>query len=319
MNIEPLLTATDDRLVLLPIKYPIFYDLYQKHQSTFWTVDELNFNSDITQFKSLPENDRYFIKHILAFFASSDGIINENLALRFYSEIQSSEARLFYGFQMAMEGVHNESYSRMIEIFSDNKEEENNLLSAISTYPSIKKLADWMFKWINSSSPFSHRIIAFACVEGILFSGAFCAIFWLKKRGLMHGLAQANELISRDEALHTIMATEIHKALKYPASYETIIDIVTDVVLLEKEFITESLPCDLIGMNKSDMSKYIEYVADKLLTLFGHKKYYNTENPFDWMDFISAPNKTNFFERRVSEYKREITYNTKQKQILDDF
>ncbi len=304
-NIEPILYPSDKRLVLFPIKYPIFQDLYKKHVSTFWTPEEVDISKDINHLKKLTADELHFILHVLAFFSSADGIVNENLAINFYSEIQVPEARCFYGFQIMIENIHNEMYSLMIDTFSPSNEKEK-LFNAINTFPSIRKLADWAYKWIRSDESFSKRVIAFACIEGILFSGPFCAIFWLKKRGLMPGLCHANELISRDERLHTEMATVVHKHLVNPASYQEVLEIVKEIVELEKEFIIESLPCDLIGMNSREMSQYIEYVADGLLTMFGFSKHYKVTNPFQWMDLISAPNKTSFFERRVSEYSKDI-------------
>ena len=322
---EPILMASDKRLVLLPIEYPAFHDHYKKHVSTFWTVEEVDITKDISHLKSLTNDELFFILHVLAFFSSSDGIVNENLAINFYTEIQAPEARCFYGFQIMIENIHNEMYSLMIDTFSPNSEKDK-LFNAIKTYPSIKKLADWAYKWINSDESFSKRVIAFACIEGILFSGPFCAIFWLKKRGLMPGLCHANELISRDEGLHTEMATIVHKHLLYPATYEETLIIVKEIVQLEKEFIIESLPCDLIGMNSREMSQYIEYVADVLLNMFGFNKHYKVNNPFEWMDLISAPNKTSFFERRVSEYSKDIKLGDSErnkkisnKLSLDDF
>lgn len=329
-NDEPLLIPNDKRLVLFPLEYPQFMDHYKLHMSTFWTPEEIELGTDIIQFKNLSNNQKHFIKHVLAFFASSDGIVNENLALNFYSEIQSPEARCFYGFQIMIENVHSEVYSLMIDTFADNATEKDLLLRAITTFPAIKKLTDWTFKWINNSSniPFRLRVVAMACVEGILFSGPFCAIFWFKRLGLLPGLCYANELISKDEALHTEMATIVHKTLKNPASYEETLVIVKEIVELEKEFIIESLPCDLLEMNSREMSQYIEYVADKLLLMFGFQKYYKVSNPFQWMDLISSANKTNFFERRVGEYSKHIKTKSvkndnditiKKKELLDDF
>ena len=264
---------------------------------------------------------------VLAFFAGSDGIVLENLALRFMGDVQLAEARAFYGFQIAMENIHNETYSILIESYIKNSEEKHRLFNAIDNFPCIKKKSDWAQKWIKDNrSNFATRLIAFACIEGIFFSGAFCSIYWLKKRGLMPGLCHANELISRDEGLHTEMATIVHKHLLYPATYEETLIIVKEIVQLEKEFIIESLPCDLIGMNSREMSQYIEYVADVLLNMFGFNKHYKVNNPFEWMDLISAPNKTSFFERRVSEYSKDIKLGDSErnkkisnKLSLDDF
>lgn len=309
---EPILQDNPQRFVILPIQYHGPMEMYKKAQASFWTAEEITLTEDLVQWKqpfdkhklTLSDNDRYFIKHILAFFASFDGIINENLAQRFYSEIQIPEARLFYGFQIAMEGIHGETYSLFIDTFVEDKKERETLFRAVEHYPSIKKMADWAMKYVNADLPFNQRLIAFACVEGILFSAAFCAIFWLKKRGLLPGLAFSNELISRDEALHMDFACMINSLLVHKADPEKIVEIVVSAVDHGKEFITASLPCNLIGMNCTEMTKYVEYVADQLLVKLGVDKHYNTLNPFDWMDLISAQNKSNMFERRVGNYNK---------------
>jgi ribonucleoside-diphosphate reductase subunit M2 len=330
---EPILMENPERFVLFPIKYDGVFQMYKKQMASFWTAEEINLSDDLVHWRQtgpqskLTENDKFFIKHVLAFFAASDGIVNENLANRFFKEIQIPEARCFYGFQIAMENIHGEVYSLFIDTLVDDPSEKTMLFKAIETYPSIKKLSNWAVKWMESDAPFNQRLIAFACVEGILFSGPFCAIFWLKKRGLLPGLCFSNELISRDEGLHMEFACYINNLLKYPSEEKTIIEIVKDAVEIEKEFINESLPCNLIGMNAIEMSKYIEYVADRLLSMLGCNKYWNTPNPFPWMDLISSQVKTNFFEKRVGEYNKSAftqsglsggkTSNTIE--VLDDF
>ena len=308
---EPILRENPQRFVIFPIKYDTMWNKFYKIAvANFWTAEEISFDDDIKQWNSnkLSDDDRFFIKHVLAMFAGTDGIVNENLAQRFYSEVQVPEARSFYGFQIAIENIHGETYSLLIDTFVNDQKEKEQLFNAIRVYPSIGKLSNWAIKWIHSNRPFNQRLVAFACVEGILFSGPFCAIFWLKKRGLMPGLTFSNELISRDEGLHMDFACHLNSVLDNPADPDTILQIVQEAVAFEKEFINESLPCRLIGMNAEEMSRYIEYVADRLLTQLGCKKHWNTPNPFSWMDLISTENKTNFFERRVGEYgKASIT------------
>ena len=326
---EPLLKENPLRFVMFPIVYHDIWHMYKKHQSTMWTAEEITLIEDRQQFNSelLTPNEKHFIKMVLAFFASTDGIVNENLACNFYNEIQIPEARSFYAMQMLIETVHGETYSLLIDTLIEDKKEKNEMFAAIFNYPSIANLSQWALKWLNNDKPFNQRLIAFACVEGILFSGPFCAIFWLKKKGLMPGLTFSNELISRDEALHCDFAALLHTHLQNPATYEQIVEIVKEAVTFEKEFITESLPCNLMGMNAMEMSKYIEYVADQLLTKLHCKKYWNTPNPFAWMDLISTENKTNFFEKRVGEYsKAKFNKNTLGSEkgsssiaILDDF
>jgi len=276
--------------------------MYKKAMANFWTPEELDLSKDYNDFITLTDNERHFIEHILAFFAASDGIVNENLVERFCNEVQLLEAKFFYGFQIAIENIHSETYSLLIDTLIKDKIKKIKLLNAIDTIPSIKKKADWAIKWIGSDSSFGERCIAFAAVEGIFFSGAFCSIFWLKKRGKMPGLCNSNELISRDEGMHTEFAVLMYTYLKDKPSKEIIENIIKDAVTIEKEFITESLSCRLIGMNDTLMSEYIEYVADRLLLMFGLDKVYNTNNPFDWMEMISVQGKTNFFEKRVGEY-----------------
>lgn len=302
---EPLLKPNPARFVVFPIEYPEIYQMYKKHQGCFWIAEEVLLSDDIVHWKNkLNADERHFIKMILAFFASTDGIVNENLAQRFYAEVQIPEARLFYGFQIAMEGIHGEMYSILIDTLVNDKAEQLHLFNAIETVPSIAKLSQWAIKWIDDkNSTFAERLVAFACVEGILFSGPFCAIFWLKQKGIMPGLTQSNELISRDEGLHRDFACLLYKDyLKVRLSQERVEEIVKESVDFEKEFITESLPCKLIGMNSEMMIQYIQFVADHLLESLGHHACYKVSNPFDWMENIALSGKTNFFERRVTEY-----------------
>jgi ribonucleotide reductase beta subunit family protein with ferritin-like domain len=303
---EPMLNEEENRYVIFPIKHDHFWRMYKRAEANFWTAEELDLSKDLNDWLTLNDSEKYFIKNILAFFAASDGIVNENLVEKFCQEVKILEAKFFYGFQIAMENIHSETYSLLIDTYIKEVTEKNRLLNAIDTIPSIKKKADWALKWINSeSSPFSHRIIGFAAVEGIFFSGAFCSIFWLKKRGLMPGLCHSNELISRDEGLHTEFAVLMYQNLVDKPPPEIIKSVISEAVIIEKEFITESFSCELIGMNKTLMSQYIEYVADRLLLMFGLEKVYHSENPFDWMEMISVQGKTNFFEKRVGEYSNK--------------
>lgn len=317
---DPLLIKNDKRFVLFPIIHPEFQEMYKKAVSCFWVPEEIKFSTDIIHLKSITPNERHFLMHVLSFFACSDGIVNENLALNFFLEIQSAEVRNFYGFQIFMENIHNETYSLMIDTFAKDEYEKNQLLNAMKTFPAIEKLSKWAFKWMNKeTNSFAKRVVAFACIEGILFSGPFCSIYWFKKKGLMPGLSQANELISRDEGLHTDFACLLHNSLVEKASKDDILEIIKEVVILEKEFIIESLPCELLGMNSKEMSTYIEFVADRLLVALKCDKYYKVSNPFPWMDLISAPNKTNFFEKKVTEYSKDVSDNNNHKILLDDF
>jgi ribonucleoside-diphosphate reductase beta chain len=279
--------------------------MYKKAEASFWTTEEIDLTTDVTDWETkLTANDRHFISHVLAFFAGSDGIVNENLAQRFMSEVQWPEARCFYGFQIAIENIHGETYALLIDTLIKDKMEKHRLLNAMSTMPFVAEKAQWALRWISSADSFAIRLVAFACVEGIFFSGSFCAIFWLKKRGLMPGLTFSNELISRDEGLHCEFACLLYKKLKNPLSEETIHTIVKDAVATEKRFVTEALSVSLIGMNAESMSAYIEFVADRLVVSLGCKKIWNTTNPFDWMEMISLEGKTNFFEKRVAEYQK---------------
>ena len=300
---DPLVTADDSRYVMFPIKNQEIWTMYKKALESFWRCEEVDLAKDNVDWERLTSNEQYFIKMILAFFAASDGIVLENLAGRFMNDVQLSEARAFYGFQIAMENIHSEMYSLLIETYVKDREEKTQLFQALDNFPCIKKKADWAIKWINDKrANFATRLIAFACVEGIFFSGAFCSIFWLKKRGLMPGLTFSNELISRDEALHTEFAILLYNGLLKKNRQSKVHEIVKEAVMIEKEFITECLPCKLIGMNSTLMSQYIEFVADRLLVQLGYDKIYESNNPFDFMEMISIEGKTNFFEKRVGEY-----------------
>jgi ribonucleotide reductase beta subunit family protein with ferritin-like domain len=302
-EIEPLLQEDDNRFVMFPIADDSIWQMYKKQVDCFWRAEEVDLSKDLTHWETLTDKEKYFISMILAFFAASDGIVLENLGMRFMSEVQLPEARAFYGFQIAMENIHSEMYSLLIETYINDKTEKNKLFHAIENFPCIKKKADWAIKWINDKrSSFATRLIAFACVEGIFFSGAFCSIYWLKKRGLMPGLTFSNELISRDEALHTEFAILLYTKLNKKLTKSRINDIIKEAVEIEKEFINEALPCRLIGMNAKLMSQYIEFVADRLCLQLGYDKIYNSTNPFEFMELISVEGKTNFFEKRVGEY-----------------
>jgi ribonucleotide reductase beta subunit family protein with ferritin-like domain len=315
-NQEPLLLEDQNRFVMFPIQDQSIWDMYKKQVDCFWRAEEVDLSRDYTDWKTLNDDEKHFISMILAFFAASDGIVLENLGSRFMSEIQLSEARAFYGFQIAMENIHSQMYSLLIETYIQNKNEKMKLFHALDNFPCIKKKADWAIKWIHDNrSSFATRLIAFACVEGIFFSGAFCSIYWLKKRGLMPGLTFSNELISRDEALHTEFAILLYKKLIRKVQKNKVYDIVKEAVEIEKEFITEALPCRLIGMNSVLMSQYIEFVADRLLLQLGYDKIYNSTNPFNFMELISVESKTNFFEKRVSEYA--LADKTKEEDIFN--
>jgi ribonucleoside-diphosphate reductase subunit M2 len=302
---EPILKENPNRFVLFPIQYLDIWEMYQKAMASFWTPAEIDLAKDLTDWEvRLTIDERYFVAHVLAFFAASDGIVNENLVQRFATEVQIPEARCFYGFQIMIENVHSEVYSQLIDIYIKDHEEKKGLFSAIDTIPCIRKKAEWALRWISSNESFAERLVAFAAVEGIFFSGSFAAIFWLKKRGLMPGLTFSNELISRDEGLHCDFACLLFKHLKKRPSNQRLIDLITKAVDIEKEFLTEALPVDLIGMNAKLMCQYIEFVADRLLVQLGCSKYYEADNPFDFMELISLQGKTNFFEKRVGDYQR---------------
>ena len=312
-NQEILLDESKNRYVIFPIQHDKFWEMYKKSEANFWTTEELDLSKDMVDWNQLTDNEQTFIKHILAFFAASDGIVNENLVERFTQEVQLLEAKFFYIFQMAMENIHSETYSLLIDTYIKDPKEKDYLFNAIDTIPSIQKKAKWALKWISDKdSPFINRIIGFAAVEGIFFSGAFCSIFWLKKRGLMPGLCHSNELISRDEGMHTEFAVLMYHNLLNKPSQKIVYQIIQEAVEIEKEFITESLSCELIGMNKKLMSQYIEFVADRLLKMFHLDPIYNTPNPFDWMEMISIQGKTNFFEKRVGEYSNKANPNIDQ-------
>jgi ribonucleoside-diphosphate reductase beta chain len=301
---EKILTENRNRFVLFPIEHHDIWDYYKKAESVFWTAEEIDLSSDLIDWERLNDGEKYFVKNVLAFFAASDGIVNENLAENFVSEVQYTEAKFFYGFQIMMENIHSETYSLLIDTYIKDKEEQNYLFNAIDTIPAVQKKAQWALKWIGSES-FIERLIAFAAVEGIFFSGSFCSIFWLKKRGLMPGLSFSNELISRDEGLHCDFAVHLYNNhIENKLTKDRIMEIIGSALEIEKEFITESLPVDLIGMNKDLMKQYLEYVADRLLVDLGVGKVYNSENPFDFMQNIAMENKTNFFEKRVSDYSK---------------
>ena len=303
MSKEPLLAPDDNRFVMFPIKYDDIWQMYKKQVDCFWRAEEIDLTKDLDNWNSLNQDEKYFISMILAFFAASDGIVLENLASRFMNDVQVSEARAFYGFQIAMENIHSETYSLLIETYIKDKEEKSKLFNAIEHFPCIKKKSDWAQKWIHDNrSSFATRLVAFACVEGIFFSGAFCSIYWLKKRGLMPGLTFSNELISRDEALHCEFAVLLYIKLLKKVDKARINEIIKEAVDIEIEFICQALPCKLIGMNADLMTQYIKFVADRLAVQLGYKKIYNVTNPFDFMELISLDSKTNFFEKRVSEY-----------------
>ena len=303
--VDDLLHDTNERYVMFPLKNEAIWKMYKKQVDCFWRAEEVDLSKDLDDWDKMTHEEKYFISMILAFFAASDGIVTENLAQRFMGDVQLAEARAFYGFQIAMENIHSETYSILIETYIKNNEEKMKLFSAMDSFPCIKKKADWAIRWIeDKNSSFATRLVAFACIEGIFFSGAFCSIFWLKKRGLMPGLTFSNELISRDEALHTEFAVLLYHTLLKNNRLEssTISKIIKEAVEIEKEFICDALPCKLIGMNSSLMSQYIEFVADRLLVQLGEEKEYHTQNCFDFMEMISLSGKSNFFERTVSEY-----------------
>ncbi|PIA51128.1 hypothetical protein AQUCO_01100159v1 [Aquilegia coerulea] len=307
---EPILTSNPDRFCMFPIQYPQIWEMYKKAEASFWTAEEVDLSQDQRHWETLTQDEKHFITHVLAFFAASDGIVLENLGVRFMKEVQISEARAFYGFQIAIENIHSEMYSLLLESYIKDSNEKNHLFHAIETIPCVKKKAEWALRWIDGSESFAERVIAFACVEGIFFSGSFCSIFWLKKRGLMPGLTFSNELISRDEGLHCDFACLLYSLLKNKLSEERVRGIVSDAVEIEREFVCEALPCALVGMNCDLMSQYIEFVADRLIGALGYGKIYDTQNPFDWMELISLQGKTNFFEKRVGEYQKASVMNS---------
>jgi ribonucleoside-diphosphate reductase beta chain len=305
---EILLKDNKDRFVILPIKYPKIWEQYKKHEASFWTAEEIDLGDDMKDWNALNDGERHFISHILAFFAASDGIVNENLAVNFMSEVQLPEARCFYGFQIMMENIHSETYALLIDTYIKDPKEKDRLFHAIDTVPAVKKKAEWALRWIDNGT-FAERLVAFAAVEGIFFSGSFCSIFWMKKRGLMPGLTFSNELISRDEGLHCEFACLLYSMLQNKLTEKQVHAIIGDAVTIEKEFITDALPVALIGMNAQLMQQYIEFVADRWLSELGYSKIYNATNPFDFMELISLQGKTNFFEKRVGEYQKSGVMN----------
>ena len=310
---EPILKENPDRFVIFPIQHQELWEEYKKQQACIWTAEEIDLSADLDDWRNvLNDDEKHFVKHVLAFFAASDGIVNENLAENFVREVQYTEAKFFYGFQIMMENIHSETYSLLIDTYISDAAEKHKLFHAVETIPAVKRKADWALKWINSPH-FQERLVAFAAVEGIFFSGSFCSIFWLKKRGLMPGLSFSNELISRDEGMHCDFAVLLHnKYLANKVSEARIKEIITSALEIEKEFILESLPVRLIGMNSDLMSQYLEFVADRLLVSLGCSKVYNSENPFDFMTNISLQGKTNFFEKRVGEYQKAGVLNSSE-------
>ncbi|MBK8626454.1 MAG: ribonucleotide-diphosphate reductase subunit beta [Saprospiraceae bacterium] len=314
---EPILKENPGRFVLFPIQHDDIWTFYKKCEASFWTAEEIDLHQDISDWENrLNDDEKHFIKHVLAFFAASDGIVNENLAENMVREVQYTEAKFFYGFQIMMENIHSETYSLLIDTYIKDTKDKDFLLNAIDTLDCVKQKADWALRWISNGS-FAERLVAFAAVEGIFFSGSFCSIFWLKKRGLMPGLTFSNELISRDEGMHCDFACLLynnHIIQKLPKS--TIESIITDAVNIEKEFVTDAIPVNLIGMNAELMCQYIEFVADRLLVSLGNSKVYNVENPFPWMDMISLQGKTNFFEKRVGDYQKAGVMTEKENQVF---
>ncbi|KAK9182484.1 hypothetical protein WN944_025629 [Citrus x changshan-huyou] len=301
---EPILMEQNQRFCMFPIRYKQVWEMYKKAQASFWTAEEVDLSQDVQHWERLLDSEKHFISHVLAFFAASDGIVLENLAARFLNDIQIPEARAFYGFQIAMENIHSEMYSLLLETYIKDSKEKHRLFNAIENIPCVARKAKWALDWIHSSSSFAERLVGFACVEGIFFSGSFCAIFWLKKRGLMPGLTFSNELISRDEGLHCDFACLLYSLLRKRLHWQKVHHMVHEAVEIETQFVCEALPCALIGMNSSLMSQYIKFVADRLLVALGCQRKYNVENPFDWMEFISLQGKANFFERRVGDYQK---------------
>ena len=300
---EFLLAENPNRYVMFPLTDTQIWDMYKKQMDCFWRAEEIDFSKDRKHWESLTNDEKYFIKMVLAFFAASDGVVVENLGMRFLSEVQLPEARAAYGFQLMMENIHSETYSLLIDTYIKDEEEKMKLFKAVDNFPCVEKKAKWAIKWINDKrSNFATRLLAFSCVEGIFFSGSFCSIYWLKKRGLMPGLTFSNELISRDEGMHTDFAVLLFKKLDKKPKRARVVELIKESVDIEKEFICEALPCKLIGMNADLMSKYIEFVADRLIVQLGYTKIYNTPNPFDFMEMISLEGKTNFFEKRVGDY-----------------
>jgi ribonucleoside-diphosphate reductase beta chain len=314
---ERILAENPDRFVLFPIKYDTIWEWYKKSVASFWTAEEVDLTQDMTDWDvKLTDSERHFIKHVLAFFAASDGIVNENLVLNFMREVQIPEARCFYGFQVAIENIHSEMYSLLIDTYIKDPKEKDHLFNALRTLDCVSKKGNWALRWIDNAPTFAHRLIAFAAVEGIFFSGSFCAIFWLKKRGLMPGLTFSNELISRDEGMHCDFACLLYSMLDNKLDPKEVEAIITEAVSFEKEFVTDALPVSLIGMNAELMTQYIEFVADRLLSQLGNEKVYGTANPFSWMDMISIQGKTNFFEKRVGDYQKAGVMTKREEQAF---
>ena len=314
---EPILAENPDRFVLFPIKYDRIWNEYKKSVASFWTVEEVDLSQDLTDWdQKLNDHERGFIKHVLAFFAASDGIVNENLVLNFLREVQIPEARCFYGFQVAIENIHAEMYSLLIDTYIKDPQEKDFLFNALQNLECVSKKGNWALRWIEQAPTFAHRLIAFAAVEGIFFSGSFCSIYWLKKRGLMPGLTFSNELHSRDEGMHCDFACLLYSMLEHKLDPAEVESIITEAVVFEKEFVTDALPVSLIGMNAESMSQYIEFVADRLLMSLGNDKYYGTVNPFSWMDMISIQGKTNFFEKRVGDYQKAGVMTKRKDQVF---
>ncbi len=321
--VEPILQENPNRFVLFPIEHDDIWQFYKKSEASIWTAEEIDLSQDFDDWDhKLSDNDRYFIKHILAFFAASDGIVNENLAENFVREVQYTEAKFFYGFQIMMENIHSETYSLLIDTYIKDKAEKNYLFNAIDNIPCVKTKADWALRWISGGG-FAERLVAFAAVEGIFFSGSFCSIFWLKKRGVMPGLTFSNELISRDEGMHCDFACLLYNQhLVNKLDKKIVEQIITEAVAIEKEFVSDAIPVNLIGMNSNLMCQYIEFVADRLLLSLGNSKVYNAENPFDFMEMISLQGKTNFFEKRVGDYQKAGVLSSKEEAVFsldDDF
>jgi ribonucleoside-diphosphate reductase beta chain len=317
--IEPMLHENDNRFVLFPIKHDQIWKMYKQAEASFWTAEEVDLQPDLADWENkLNADEKHFIKHVLAFFAASDGIVNENLVLNFMREVQYPEARCFYGFQVAIENIHAEMYSLLIDTYIKDETEKDHLFNALQTLPCVEKKGRWALNWIDNAPTFAHRLIAFAAVEGIFFSGSFCSIYWLKKRGLMPGLTFSNELISRDEGLHCDFACYLYSQLQNKLDPKEVEAIITEAVTFEKEFVTDALPVSLIGMNAAMMSEYIEFVADRLLISLGNEKVYNTANPFSWMEMISLQGKTNFFEKRVGEYQKAGVGQKKEVFAMDE-
>ena len=308
---EPILKENKDRFVLFPIRHKEIWEMYKKAEASFWTAEEIDLHADLTDWENKLNNDeKHFIKHVLAFFAASDGIVNENLAVNFMNEVQYPEARCFYGFQIMMENIHSETYSLLIDTYINDTKEKQGLFNALETVPAVGRKGEWALRWIENGT-FAERLIAFAAVEGIFFSGSFCSIFWLKKRGLMPGLSFSNELISRDEGLHCDFACLLYRQLNNKLSESRVVEIIRSAVEIEKEFVSEAIPVQLIGMNADLMCQYIEFVTDRLLVSLGYSKIYNASNPFDFMEMISLQGKTNFFEKKVGDYQKAGVMNKK--------